>query len=147
MAHNFFQKQRHYRLIDQKVALRRNYPDAECYIHRGVLTWEGAICPTALSRTYQVTVTYKVGFRPQVTVARADLPGLDRPDFPHKFEVDPKNNSVKICLHLHHEFDSTNLISDFIIPWATEWLYFYEIWLATGEWCGGGKHPGQLPGL
>jgi len=21
------------------------------------------------------------------------------------------------------------------------WLFYYEIWLATGEWCGGGVHP------
>lgn len=143
MANNLFQQQPHYRLIDQQIALMQSYPDAVCYIHHGTLTWEGAICPTALSRTYQVSVTYKIGLRPQVTVTGDDLPGLDRPDFPHKFTIDRKNNSVKICLHLRHEFDSSELISDCIIPWAAEWLYFYEIWLATGEWCGGGKHPGR----
>lgn len=33
------------------------------------------------------------------------------------------------------------LIADTYIPWAIEWLYYYEIWLVTGEWCGGGIHP------
>lgn len=25
-----------------------------------------------------------------------------------------------------------------IVPWAAEWLLFYEIWTITGEWCGEG---------
>ncbi len=32
-------------------------------------------------------------------------------------------------------------ISRTIIPWAIEWLYYYEIWCVTGEWQGGGAHP------
>ena len=34
-----------------------------------------------------------------------------------------------------------NWIADTIVPWAQEWLYYYEIWLATNEWCGGGHIP------
>lgn len=143
MANKSFQQQPHYRLIDQQIALMQSYPDASCYIHHGTLTWEGAIRPTALSRFYRVTVTYKIAIRPLVSVTGDELPGLDDPDFPHRFTIDRKKKSVNICLHLGHEFDSSQLISECIIPWAAEWLYFYEIWLATGEWCGGGKHPGR----
>lgn len=25
-----------------------------------------------------------------------------------------------------------------IVPWTIEWLFYYEIWLGIGEWCGGG---------
>jgi hypothetical protein len=32
-------------------------------------------------------------------------------------------------------------ISDTIIPWISEWLYYFEFWCITGEWYGGGKHP------
>lgn len=32
-------------------------------------------------------------------------------------------------------------IANTIIPWTIEWLYYYELWLATGEWLGGGDHP------
>ena len=28
-----------------------------------------------------------------------------------------------------------------IVPWACLWLYYYEVWHATGEWLGGGLHP------
>ena len=143
MANKGFQKQHRYRLIDQKIALLQSYPEAACSIHHGILTWEGAVQPTALSRLYQVTVTYKIGLRPQVSVTSDELPGLDRPDFPHRFSIDRKNKTVKICLHLGHEFNASQLIAECIVPWAVEWLYFYELWLATGEWCGGGKHLGR----
>jgi hypothetical protein len=25
-----------------------------------------------------------------------------------------------------------------IVPWLSLWLYYYEVWLATGAWEGGG---------
>ena len=28
-----------------------------------------------------------------------------------------------------------------LVGWAAEWLFFYEVWLATGMWLGGGLHP------
>jgi len=27
-----------------------------------------------------------------------------------------------------------------ILPWTSLWLHFYEIWLVTGVWHGGGEH-------
>lgn len=40
----------------------------------------------------------------------------------------------------HHgtEWNSGMLIANTIIPWASGWLFFYEFWLATGQWFGGG---------
>ena len=40
-----------------------------------------------------------------------------------------------------YEFNYSLRIIDTIIPWTQEWLYFYEIWLLTGEWRGGGHTP------
>lgn len=34
-------------------------------------------------------------------------------------------------------------LADTIVPWAAEWLLHYELWLATGEWGGGGVHRGE----
>lgn len=143
MADKCFHKQPGYTLIDQQIALMQSYPNATCYIHRSTLTWEGSIRPSPLSRFYRVIITYKIGKRPLVTVGGDELPGLDRSDFPHWFSIDRRNKTVNVCLHLPHEFDDSQLISECIISWTAEWLYFYEIWLATGEWCGGGKHPGR----
>lgn len=55
-------------------------------------------------------------------------------------ELDEK--SVFICSILLYQItaavDRKDLISDTIIPWVADWLLYYELWLATGEWLGGG---------
>lgn len=32
-------------------------------------------------------------------------------------------------------------LADTIVVWASEWLFFYESWLLTGDWLGGGHEP------
>ncbi len=32
-------------------------------------------------------------------------------------------------------------LSDTYIAWTAEWLWYFEDWLATGIWAGGGEHP------
>lgn len=32
-------------------------------------------------------------------------------------------------------------VANTIVPWLAEWLEFYEGWLVTGIWYGGGEHP------
>ena len=50
------------------------------------------------------------------------------------------------CLCLtHYESDKWNssiMLTESYIPWAIEWTEFYELWLLTGTWYGGGVHPG-----
>jgi hypothetical protein len=36
---------------------------------------------------------------------------------------------------------TSTFIAYTILPWTSLWLYFYELWLVTGQWMGGGKHP------
>ena len=49
-----------------------------------------------------------------------------------------------LCL-THYETDRWNtsiMLLESYIPWAVEWTEFYELWLMTGKWYGGGIHPG-----
>ena len=48
-----------------------------------------------------------------------------------------------LCLYLpgSGEWYPDKPVAATILPWASLWLYYYEIWLATGEWLGGGVHP------
>jgi hypothetical protein len=34
-------------------------------------------------------------------------------------------------------------LADTVVPWTSEWLFFYEVWHATGLWLGGGTHPNR----
>lgn len=130
-------------LIQQKVALCIAYREASCSIDKkkNQLFWTGKIRPTALSQEYRVLLVYQLRKSPKVWVIGDELEKLDDINFPHKFDIDAENKLVRICLYRYSEFDSSKLLANTIIPWTIEWLYFYELWLATGEWLGGGEHP------
>lgn len=130
-------------LLQQKVALCSTYKDAHCSIDKkkSQLFWSGKIRPSPLSKEYVVVLFYHLGESPKVWVVGNELEQLDNPNFPHKFRIDCENKMVRICLYRYAEFNSSKFLSNTIIPWTVEWLYFYELWLATGEWLGGGEHP------
>lgn len=79
--------------------------------------------------------------RPRVTVVN---PRLERPHdggaLPHVFPGDA------LCLYYDGDFDDrADLLVDTVVPWVSEWLYHYELWVATGDWHGGGIHPDTRP--
>jgi hypothetical protein len=59
---------------------------------------------------------------------------------PHVYR-DPQ----RLCLYMPRtgQWAADKRIDQTIIPWTYLWLYFFEDWLAFGEWNGGGKHPGD----
>lgn len=128
-------------LARQQVALTKAYPGSFCKVVRGVLEWRGMITPTSLSRAYQAKIVYDNHKPPRITVSGESLRGLSESNFPHKYAIDAKNKVVRVCLYFPGELDCTKAFSDTLVPWTAEWLFHYEIWLATGEWRGGGIHP------
>ena len=102
------------------------------------------IQPTECSKFYQVLLEYKsVQKRPQVYVSIDQLEIEDKKSIPHKYGIKYINEKeyVNLCLYYRNEWDSTMKITETIMPWICEWLYYFEIWCITGKWCGGGKHP------
>jgi hypothetical protein len=96
--------------------------------------WEGSLQPTAVSAEYRVGVTYQVPKYPVATVL-TDLSTRGSDAIPHQY------NDGSLCLHLPGEWNSQMLIADTIIVWTSEWLFFYELWLPTGDWYGSGEWP------
>lgn len=127
-------------LTVQKLSLQNLYPESTCYVHKNVLIWKGDIKPGPFSKTYPVELNYKLNERPHVEVYGDNLQKLDSPSFPHHYNLDMKNKRVEMCLYYKRDFTAQMLLSETVIPWAAEWLYFYESWLITGEWSGGGIH-------
>jgi len=115
--------------------MRLVWPGFECQVRGGRLICRGNLKPFDISREYSVRIEYIVGFRPNAWVL--GLPSPDETDkkIPHRF----KDGSI--CLFYHSEWTPELPIARTILPWLLEWLAFYEGWLATGEWQGGGIHP------
>lgn len=108
-------------------------------LHATGLIWDYRDRPTPLSREYSMRVTFRRGETPDVFVLTPDLSDLagDRP-LPHVYR-DP----LRLCLTLPgtREWAGMMRIDQTFVPWATTWLYYFEEWLASDEWKGGGEHP------
>jgi hypothetical protein len=127
-------------LATQQGHLLRRYSDSWVIRLRERLVWMGELTPTEYSATYEVLIDYQVGKAPLVYVARPRLQLLEGQALPHVY---PLNT---LCLFLgNREWHESIPIADTLVPWASEWLLFYELWLATGEWLGGGEHPPAGP--
>jgi hypothetical protein len=87
---------------------------------------------------------YQQGEYPEVTVIEPNLPTLaGGKDLPHVYEQDP----TRLCLFLPwtDEWTPQRKLTETVLPWSLLWLYYFEVWLRSGEWMGGGMHPSQQP--
>ncbi len=105
------------------------------------LEWRFRAQPTPLSRSYQVTLVLERDGTPDVRVVDPDLSLLaGGRDLPHIYH-DPD----RLCLYLPAagQWDASKRLDLTIIPWTLLWLIYFEEWLVSNNWKGGGKHPGE----
>ena len=111
----------------------------EIFEYKGIgndLKWVGQIRPTKSSRLYTVEITYLVGRgRPRVRVLEPSLVDSIPMSTTHRFA------DGTLCLHTHDQWAKDKFVAEHVIPWIPLWLTYYEGWLITGEWEGGGMHP------
>lgn len=142
-------------VAEQDVGIRREFPNFRLLFDAGFLAgWRGPLAP--IRKRYEIEVTYCPfahyfdGFtlgNPWVSVRVVDPPiglnprGTGEP--PHHIYRDQDGIGFRLCLYDPREQDWSPVwpIADTIVPWASEWLFYYEGWLLTGEWAGGGTHP------
>lgn len=116
-------------------------------------TWEGVLAPD--KREHLVRIAYRVPFAIEnITVHDAQprvqviAPRLERHSdyeegpIPHIYANKTDSSLPYLCLFdpTAREWDVGDLIADTTIFWAWEWLYFYDGWLVTKRWHGGGRH-------
>jgi len=112
-----------------------HFPGFKTRIDRNVLMATGRVCPHELCNEYEVVIGYASGVRPYVCVTDpepvAEAHGRRNPHL---------NGDGTVCLYdpEEGEWDDEKALALTIIPWTCEWLLFYEWWLATGTWEGGG---------
>jgi len=111
--------------------------DARTEVERGVLTCTLSLRPKADMGRYVVLIRYELGFEPRVWVVEPKL--RSRPDkvIPHTYPGE------RLCLwwpgaRSERKWSPNALIRETIVPWTSLWLYYYEHWLVTGTWGGGG---------
>lgn len=108
-------------------------------LRAGQLTWRCAVTPTPISRSYELRIDYRQGDTPRAYIDAPNLVALaEGRRLPHVYEQQP----TRLCLYLPgtREWTPALRLDQTIVPWATLWLYFFEDWLVSDEWKGGGKH-------
>tara|TARA_R110002051_G_scaffold114925_5_gene187893 strand:+ start:7474 stop:7953 length:480 start_codon:yes stop_codon:yes gene_type:complete len=123
---------------EQLKKIKADFPDVKVLTN----TWNSfqivlELQPTDISEKYRIMVIYKQNIQVQVFVINKKLEiAANRTKLPHVYD----SKRQQLCLYSpkRNEWNGFNYIVDTIIPWASEWLYYYELWLPEGKWYGGG---------
>lgn len=125
--------------IDKQIALMRcAWPQLRTSRRRSGLFSRGWLHPSPLTGRYRVRIELEPVRLPHVYIEAPQLrPRRRSSTVPHTYASDEP------CLFWPEgrDWSSSMAICDTVVPWLAEWLVFYELWLVTGEWAGGGKHP------
>jgi len=103
------------------------FPSFKYHRKFGQIFWLGTLQPTESSPDYKIKIIYRYKKSPKVFILKPDI--LDNPHlYPDK----------SICLYFPPDGSWTYklMIADTIVPWLSEWLLCYELWLDTKIWPG-----------
>lgn len=131
-------------IIVQAAKIKSYFPDSVTTTHANKLVWKGTLKPTELSDSYDIKIEYKVGSHPCIYVINKKLELKEGGvNLPHVYSTEKQ----WLCIYYRkaREWNDKLFIADTIIPWTSEWLYHYEIWLVTGKWHGRGIHGKKVP--
>lgn len=109
----------------------------------GAITWRYSASPSPLSRVYNIRIDFKQGGVPRIFVEAPDLHVLaGGRRIPHLYQQTPP----RLCLYLPRTFEwqSWMRLDQTIVPWTALWLFYFEEWLVSDDWKGGGTHPGDI---
>lgn len=127
--------------LGQQVAgMAAAWPQLKAQWGATQVVWTGPIQAAEMCGQYMIQIAYRLNDTPNVHVPSPRLRGReDGSPIPHVY---PGN---RLCLYLpgSGEWHPTKFLSQTIVPWTSLWLYFYEVWHATGIWKGDGVMPGD----
>jgi hypothetical protein len=119
-------------LAAQAFALRQLMPDGLARLKPARLTWVGQVHPGPECARYDLCIDIGLHEPPTVRVLSPTLKPNDDGLLPHVYE------DGTLCVHKPGDWRRRMLLTQTILPWACEWLLYYELWKATDVWHGDG---------
>lgn len=139
-------KNKRYTLAEQYAMLKSTYPNSKSILSNNSLTWYMNVQPLALSGTYTLKIVYSLSMAwPDVFIINPKplklAEGAEK--LPHCYDT----KKQKLCLFFpkYREWDNSKSIANTIVHWAILWIVFYESWVITGTWQGGGHGNWDVP--
>ncbi|MGD6856347.1 hypothetical protein ACQCVO_14820 [Bacillus infantis] len=111
----------------QNFHILRKFPDFQLVREGKSIYWIGYLQPTQDSKRYTVKIEYHP-YQAKVFILEPEIFSFA----PHRY------SDKSLCLYHPNDnsFNGETLIADTLIPWTSEWLYFYEAWIKDGVWWG-----------
>lgn len=122
----------------QALWLDRAFPEGAAQFVAGRLVWKGHVRPLPTCDAYVVQLEAEQARTPALYVKSPELVPDSEGRLPHVYD------DGGLCVSEFGDFRPDMLFVDSIVPWALEWLVYYELWRATGVWFGDG--PDRLDG-
>lgn len=131
--------------IEQLIELKKKYVVEKNNLKHNSFSCQLLVRPTPLSIEYTLKVVFEPDQNVPFSVYVVNPKPLKLAESATRLEHVYDNQKQRLCLYRpgKKQWDRSMLLSETAIPWAIEWLYFYEIWVSTGKWLGGGEHPPQ----
>lgn len=126
-------------LFQQLLGLQHLLPGSHGSVRSNRLIWRGDIRPTARSTMYTVQIVLQLSKPLEITILNPPLRRREGQLLPHVYSGD------RLCVYMGDQWAPSKLLSATVLPWIVDWLFYYELWLATGEWLGGGHEPALRP--
>ncbi len=127
--------------LPQQYLFLRNNPicAGDGHLTHKSLVWNYRTRPYLLCREYAIRIVYERDGVPKVFVKNPDLSKLaNGRDLPHVYKW-----PTRLCLYLpgSGEWRDTMRVDQTFVPWTATWLFYFEEWLVSDDWKGGGEHP------
>lgn len=145
MSSGFFKENRKRKIrgilsAQQLKRIKTEFPKVEILKKQ----WDGfeiiiQVQPTPISAVYDVKIIYTENTWVRIFIINKVLEvAKNREKLPHVYN----SKKQQLCLYSpsKKEWNSYNYIIDTIIPWTSDWLYYYELWIPDGQWLGGGHN-------
>lgn len=125
----------------QLTRMRGLWPDFVPEVDKEIIIWTGTLRPFQAEWRIRVLWFWRTDERPYVQLLDPPLrprEGTEYADIPHLiyFAKDPALSALCLYDPDGGQWDPRMLIADTTIPWAADWLKFYEFWLYDGIWRG-----------
>lgn len=139
-------KNKTYSIAEQYLLLKTTYKNSVCCLNKHGLTWSFQVQPLPLSDSYTIKIVYSQSDAWPKTYITNPKPlklAEGATKLPHCYDT----KKQKLCLFYpkYNEWNDSMPIATTIVHWAIMWLVYYESWVISGKWIGGGHGNWDAP--
>lgn len=122
--------------IQQKL-LEKQFEYLNCKIENNILICTGYLRPDGCKNEYKVKIECVLGHEPKSTIL---FPLIEPSPKIHMY------NDHSLCLHYPPDmfWNADIKIYEYTVPWISEWIIFYELYLVNGNVWEGRESPNHI---